>query len=150
MVNQDILGGLKNAVAKGETLQVAMQTFYNAGYKKEEIYEAARAVQSPSQVQAQSQTPSASSTISPAPTSSKLFGSNSAPAIPPQTLKPISSKAEISSVPITPQSKTPQIVSNYGKEVKSPSGFMGSTGFIILLVVFLLIAIGVLISMLLL
>src|SRR3989344_3800022 len=36
MVNQDILEGLKHAVARGEPLQKAMMTFFNAGYKKEE------------------------------------------------------------------------------------------------------------------
>ena len=42
MTNISILSGLKLAVSRGETLQQAMQSFYNAGYKKEEIQEAAR------------------------------------------------------------------------------------------------------------
>lgn len=45
MVNEGILGGLKHAVAKGESLKQAMMTFYNAGYKKEEIEEATRLMQ---------------------------------------------------------------------------------------------------------
>ena len=45
MVNQEILAGIQHAISKGETLQHAMQTFYNAGYKKEEIYDAARNIQ---------------------------------------------------------------------------------------------------------
>ncbi|MDP2628807.1 MAG: hypothetical protein Q8P15_02835 [Nanoarchaeota archaeon] len=45
MVKQDIFEGLKLAIAKGETLQHAMQSFYNAGYKKQDIEEAARALQ---------------------------------------------------------------------------------------------------------
>ena len=46
MVNEEILGGLKSSVAKGESLRKAMISFYNAGYKKEEIEEAARALKS--------------------------------------------------------------------------------------------------------
>jgi hypothetical protein len=42
MVNKDIFGGIKSAISKGYSLQSGMQSFYNAGYKKEEIYEAAR------------------------------------------------------------------------------------------------------------
>lgn len=45
MVNQEIYHGIKAAIAKGETLQKAMFSFYNAGYGKSEIEEAARAVQ---------------------------------------------------------------------------------------------------------
>lgn len=44
MVREDILGGLKLALTKGQSLESAMQSFYNAGYKKEEIEEAARAI----------------------------------------------------------------------------------------------------------
>lgn len=45
MVNEEILGGLKSALSRGETLKQAMMSFYNSGYKKEEIEEAARIVQ---------------------------------------------------------------------------------------------------------
>ena len=45
MVNQGILGGLKLALSKGESLKQAMMSFYNAGYKKQKIEEAARALQ---------------------------------------------------------------------------------------------------------
>ena len=44
MVSQDILGGLKVALAKGKSLEETMQAFYNAGYPKEEIEEAAKMV----------------------------------------------------------------------------------------------------------
>lgn len=53
MINENILNGLKLALAKGETLQKAMMTFYNAGYVKAEIEEAAaelQALQSQGQV----------------------------------------------------------------------------------------------------
>jgi len=45
MVNEEIFFGIKNAVSNGESLGSAMNSFFNAGYKKEEIEEAARAVQ---------------------------------------------------------------------------------------------------------
>jgi len=45
MVNEEILGGLRLAISKGESLKKAMMTFFNAGYKREEIEEAARALQ---------------------------------------------------------------------------------------------------------
>ena len=44
MVREDILGGLRNALARGQPLKQAMMSFYNAGYLKEEIEEAARAL----------------------------------------------------------------------------------------------------------
>ena len=44
MVNEEILGGLRVAISHKSTLKDAMQSFYNAGYKKEEIEEAAKIV----------------------------------------------------------------------------------------------------------
>ena len=44
MVNEEILGGLKAALEKGQQLREAMLSFYNSGYNKEEIEEAARAL----------------------------------------------------------------------------------------------------------
>ncbi len=41
MVKDELMEGLKLAVLKGESLEHAMATFYNAGYKKEDIEEAA-------------------------------------------------------------------------------------------------------------
>ena len=54
MVRDDILGGLKLAVSKGESLKQAMMSFYNASYKKEDIEAAARSLsqtKSPKQIQ---------------------------------------------------------------------------------------------------
>ena len=42
MTNEEILGGLKSALERGESLKKAMMTFFNAGYKREEIEDAAR------------------------------------------------------------------------------------------------------------
>jgi len=59
MVNQEILGGLRLVLNRGESLEKAMLSFYNAGYKKEEIEEAAKFLQNPEQIQntQQSETP---------------------------------------------------------------------------------------------
>lgn len=62
MVNEQILNGLKFALAKGQTLKQAMMSFYNAGYSKQEIEEAARylyAEQQKWQAQQQAQQPQA-------------------------------------------------------------------------------------------
>jgi len=45
MVREDILGGLRTALARGQTLRQAMMSFYNSGYLKQEIEEAAQALQ---------------------------------------------------------------------------------------------------------
>jgi len=42
MVNDEIVGGLKSALERGYSLEKAMLTFFNSGYKREEIEEAAR------------------------------------------------------------------------------------------------------------
>jgi hypothetical protein len=42
MINQDIIEGLKLAMSRGETLEQAMNSFYNAGYKKQDIENSAR------------------------------------------------------------------------------------------------------------
>jgi hypothetical protein len=45
MTNEDIVGGLRSALARGESLRQAMMTFYNAGYAKADIEWAARSLQ---------------------------------------------------------------------------------------------------------
>ena len=47
MVKEEILEGLKYALAQGESLPQAMMSFYNAGYLKKDIEEAARVLQAP-------------------------------------------------------------------------------------------------------
>jgi len=49
MVNQEILEGLKAAVARGEKIEQAKMTFSNAGYPVNEIEEAISELQVPSQ-----------------------------------------------------------------------------------------------------
>jgi hypothetical protein len=41
-MNEEIVGGLKSALERGEPIKRAMMSFFNAGYKKEEIEEAAK------------------------------------------------------------------------------------------------------------
>jgi hypothetical protein len=44
MVNEEIIGGLVSALSRGQSLESAMMTFYNAGYNKEEIEDSAKEV----------------------------------------------------------------------------------------------------------
>jgi len=45
MVREDILGGLKNAVERGESLEEAKSSFITAGYSSFEVEEAARVLE---------------------------------------------------------------------------------------------------------
>jgi hypothetical protein len=44
MLNEEIIGGLVSALSRGQSLESAMMTFYNAGYNKEEIEDSAKEV----------------------------------------------------------------------------------------------------------
>lgn len=44
MINEEIIGGLVSALSRGQSLESAMMTFYNAGYNKEEIEDSAKEV----------------------------------------------------------------------------------------------------------
>lgn len=44
MINEEIIGGLVSALSRGEPLEKAMMTFFNAGYGKDEIEESAQEV----------------------------------------------------------------------------------------------------------
>ncbi|MBI2043179.1 hypothetical protein HYT25_02210 [Candidatus Pacearchaeota archaeon] len=44
MVKEDIIRGLEGAMSKGESLERAMYSFYNAGYNKSDVEAAARAL----------------------------------------------------------------------------------------------------------
>ncbi|MCK5043885.1 hypothetical protein KAR52_02700 [Candidatus Pacearchaeota archaeon] len=124
MVNEDILGGLRLALSKGESLEQAMNSFYNANYKKEEIEEAARFVNSP-----QTQ-PSQKKTISSTP---KRQISSVKKVRPKKQKYP---RKAITSRPV----RTIQNVSGYGNKQKKPEG----TVMTIILIFFLLILVGIL------
>lgn len=129
MVNEEILGGLRLALAKGESLGQAMNSFYNANYKKEEIEEAAEFLNS-QQIQPTQQT-----TVSQIPKKQVSPVRKVKPKK--QRLKkqrPI--KKAIKSQPV----KTIQNVSGYGEEHKRPEG----TVITIILIFFLLILVGIL------
>jgi hypothetical protein len=60
MVNAEILSGIRAALERGQSLRAAMMSFYNAGYAKDEIEDAARAlmeVGATQQTQTQTQPP---------------------------------------------------------------------------------------------
>ena len=42
MVRSDLIGGIKVSLSSGQKLKDVMQSFFNAGYKKEDVEEAAR------------------------------------------------------------------------------------------------------------
>ena len=44
-MRDDLIGALQSALARGESLNRAMMTLYNAGYSKQEIEESASALQ---------------------------------------------------------------------------------------------------------
>ncbi len=58
MASQEIVDGLRVALNKGESLMQAMMSFYNAGYDKREVEEAARTLNTPQIQQDQSLTQS--------------------------------------------------------------------------------------------
>ena len=105
-INEEIVGGLKSALERGDSLRKAMMTFYNAGYQKEQIEEAARFLnQNPSAIPSSTQSGiSVPEVPKPANTLTKVVVKPSAsslvPPIPPQI----------------PYSPTNQMVSNYGEK----------------------------------
>lgn len=72
--NKELVGGLKNALERGETIQKAKQTFLNAGYTSEEIESASRNLSPiPSQNPKDSNLSQPSSSINSLPITSKSF-----------------------------------------------------------------------------
>lgn len=119
MVNNEIFEGLKLALSRGYTLEQAMLSFFNAGYKREEIEEAARALQ----------TPSAQST----PSTSKPISEKINKKIVKPQIKPIEKKI------INEEEK--QKISKYEGKIK-PKGKLIT----ILLIIFLLLFVGILLG----
>ena len=156
--NDDILGGIKSAIERGEELKDAMMTFYNAGYSKREIEEAARNyvmekrqresnLKSPTRVSNLAQTKEKKqektkkldkgkqqdlSLIQPTKEQSKPASASENPVK--KVLERVSGK----------QIKSPkQIVSNYGKKpVKKKHTFEPITIVLVLLLVFLILILG--------
>src|SRR3990167_7398997 len=57
MAKEEIVEGLRQAVSKGEPLEKATASFFNAGYSRGDIEEAARVLQAPNIFQQQFQQP---------------------------------------------------------------------------------------------
>jgi Fe2+ transport system protein B len=151
MVRQDILGGLKTALEKKQSLHQAMMSFYNAGYKKEEIEEAAKILHE-EQITAQ-QKPVLEKPAKKISFFSKLFNKTEKEKIEnTEENKSVKESIEKKSEEIIPvQEKSvvqkenaliSQKVSEYGQQMKTPK----SNTIIILLVFALLILVGILIG----
>ena len=46
-MKEELVEGIRQAISKGEPIEKAMMSFYNSGYSKQDIEEAAAAIQSP-------------------------------------------------------------------------------------------------------
>ena len=46
-MKEELVEGIRQAISKGESIEKAMMSFYNSGYSKQDIEEAAAAIQSP-------------------------------------------------------------------------------------------------------
>jgi len=128
-MNEDIFGSLKWAVARGQSLQEAMMSLFNAGYPKQEIEEAARALQSgqisqqPNPIQQTSQPQQTQQSTSPQQYSQPVY------------------KQFIQKIDQTIQPKTPQKVSEYTPQQPTKKKF-----FVVLLIIILIILLGMLIA----
>ncbi len=141
MVREEIIEGLRVAVAKGEPLRKAMMSFYNAGYLKKDIEEAARALQTPQFQQTQPiRQPAAIPPTSPVQQPQPLQPVYAQPLQPLQLQPPVPVQP-IQSVYLQSPSGTIQKVSGYGEK---PRPFGAIITFI--LIFFLLSLIGVLIA----
>ncbi len=171
MSKEDIVEGLRLALARGEPLQKAMMSFYNSGYLKQDIESAARELQNPPLLSSSYSKPLSppSSPSSPQP-SSQMLKPVSAPPKPFVSTSPAQSQvkpiAEAKLMPIENKSEetfdvpspqtpfvedksetanreiNPQKVSSYGAEKPSKLG----TALIFALVFFLLVLVGALIG----
>lgn len=140
----DIIGGLKLALSKGQNLQDAMQSFYNAGYHREEIIEAAKTLKTQGfvpQVVKEPALPETALKIKekqtssiPPPTQTVSVKQVEQAKLPPVTPAPV--------IQQQPQIQQPrQIISAYAQEEKK-----GVDVFTVLLVIILVLLVGVLVG----
>jgi len=134
---QDIVEGLKIATAKGESLQKAMTSFYNAGYEKNEIEEAARTFQGKSQIPSTQNLQSFPRTIIAKPSFSIPKKMQNIPLG--NTIQKVSNYGEVT--PSAPKEIPSQKVSEYN----SPT--MKNSLWIVLLIILLIGLIGSLIGL---
>ncbi|MBI2044168.1 hypothetical protein HYT24_02280 [Candidatus Pacearchaeota archaeon] len=105
-MKDDIIQGLKMAMLKGETLQQAMQSFYNSGYERKDIEDAARELQGLQSQLSQE---------------SKIFNQNE--------------KMEQKPTPTKLEEKSTQVVSNYEQPQKSNSRIIFMITILLLLII---------------
>ena len=160
MAKEEIIGGLRAALSKGDSLQKAMMSFFNAGYPKEDIEEAARYLNSPqlsgqpsapTQPFAQTPTPQAQPAPPQIPQIQSDLPQTPTPQVQPTPFQnpqtpPTSPPLTSGTYPLltsqqSSSSEVVQRVSGYGEKKKSS----GKTATIVLVVV-LLILIGILVS----
>ena len=114
-MNNDIYEGLRNALARGYSLKQAMLGFHNAGYKKEEIEEAAKALhEHPSHPLSHPQKPVQVEQKKPLPQKTPV--STTQIQKPKQQTQTSPQQTQVS--PIQKPSQPTQLVSKYGEEQK--------------------------------
>jgi hypothetical protein len=152
MVNEEILGGLKSALERGHSLERAMISLFNAGYKRKEIEEAAVALleSRPSlQVQTQAELAQEKERIkSPPPDMTAQIRAKSAPELqapsaqvpmpPPSMPKPTLVQKPIQ--PQKPLERSVQRISSYGRV--EPKESSKEKGIIIVLIILLVLLVG--------
>jgi len=121
--NQEILGGLKAAIGRGETLKDAMMTFYQAGYDKYEIEEAARAYMNQQQSGSQLNASQRIATPATTPQKPKEEEKKETPATP---KKPIAPTKPIVTAPATPKPGVPAAPKTEAKSVQKVSSYGGN------------------------
>ena len=147
MPKEEIVEGLKVAIARGETLNKAMMSFYNSGYSKQDIEDAAKLLDTPQLPQtqiAQPQQPSLQVKQELQKSQTKTDKSNEVQFETHPVPQPSSQQSETQSqqqFPPLQQPQTVQKISNYGGK---PSA-LGAVA-IFVLVFFLLVLVGVLIA----
>jgi len=110
MIEEEIVEGLGLAMSKGETLMKAMMSFYNAGYSREVVEEAARLLNQPSLRNIQTLAPK-----TPAP-KAPVQAQASTPKTPVQVQTPIPQTPKIQPVQEPPKQYVSQPVSQYGSQ----------------------------------
>jgi len=162
MVDKDLVEGLRTALSKGESLEQAMYTFFNAGYEKAKIEEAARALVYQRKPEPMPQRPvSPPPRLKPRPKPKQILKPSPMPLLPqktkpqlkPQPIPPVSKpmpspKPSPEKPPLEPYApekpikettKKPskQIISEYEKQ-KAPKKKLA----VILLIIFLIVLLG--------
>jgi len=117
---KDILGGLKLSLERGISLKDAMMSFYNSGYKKEDVEEAAKVLLQSRQERQ--------------------------PIYQPQSQQPIQQPTQTSALSEQPQQLQPEQLEGYSEEQGESEPINKTT--LIILIVILLILVGIFVTIL--